>query len=179
MTDEYELPVGIELAPTQTMQPKMTRILQRKGDTFELYLQIPGLYTKLEILQLVRCIPSNRLRRMLGFHDRFSSRFSLAACLWRLALAFIGFYRVTCTWTHYMKSRSDDVQHAACWFPRCARYTASFSWQVRRYWVNTYISWLAQSVRQLLLKMEITNALRTRSRFNVNARTWRAKIGVV
>lgn len=83
--DEYELPKGTKLAPTQTTQMNKARKTRWKGNTFHFYLQLISSYTKLDISGLAECIQSNRLRRMFAFHDCLFPPFSLASCLGRLA----------------------------------------------------------------------------------------------
>lgn len=75
------IPVSTKLALTQATQTKSTRRLQRKGNISELYLQLLGLNTRLEVSRLVGYVSSSRLYRKFGFHVHFSSRFSLTACL--------------------------------------------------------------------------------------------------
>lgn len=74
-----------------------------EGNRFKLYLQIMGLYTRLEISRLIESIPSNLFHRLFGFRDRPSPSFSLADCLAKPTRDCTGLYHVTYTWTQYSK----------------------------------------------------------------------------
>lgn len=97
MKNGHELSAGPRMTLAQSTKLNATRRLPRVGITFKLCLQIICLCTKYKISWLVECIPSNALRVMFGFHDRMSSRCSLASYLGKLAGSFTGQHQVTCT----------------------------------------------------------------------------------
>lgn len=75
----YNIEHRIQAAPTKT-----TRRAQLRRNTFELYLQLVGLYIGPEISpQLMECIPSNSLRGMFALRNSLYSRLSFVVCLRR------------------------------------------------------------------------------------------------
>lgn len=108
----------------QSMQMKSVRKPSQNGNKFELHLRLTCLNTRSETAQLVEYVPSNHVTRMLEFHDSWSSRFSLAACVSIPAWNCAGLYHMTCTQTHhsYLRSRRDN-----CW-PKVGYYLQQFYW---------------------------------------------------
>lgn len=83
VTNGYGLPLITELTTIQATPIRTIGKLRRKGNIFELYLRLTGIYRKFKILRLVECIPINSLGRKLRFHYRLSPRLALVAYLIR------------------------------------------------------------------------------------------------
>lgn len=101
VTNGQALPVGTKMVPTLPTQTN-------RKETFQLYAQLLGLHTKLEISRLVEYVPSNNLWGLFGFHYRLFPLSSWITGPSRLAWICSGLYHVACTWTHHTKLKWTD-----------------------------------------------------------------------